>query len=94
LSQPVWPDYDELAAMKRDDGTLDDALPRAILAGDRRAFARAITLVESTRGPDQKAAETLLMRLLPRTGKSVRIGISGAPGVGKSTFIETFGQTL
>jgi LAO/AO transport system kinase len=80
--------------MKRDDLNVDTALAEAILAGDRRAFARAVTLIESTRETDQRAAESLLLRLLPRTGASIRIGISGAPGVGKSTFIETFGQTL
>lgn len=63
----------------------------AIRAGDRRALARAITLVESTR-PDHRAeAEALLAGLLPHTGGAVRLGISGVPGVGKSTFIEAFG---
>lgn len=66
----------------------------AIRGGDRRALARAITLIESTR-PDHRAeAETLLEGLLPHAGNSVRIGISGAPGVGKSTFIENFGLHL
>ncbi|MBS0471877.1 MAG: methylmalonyl Co-A mutase-associated GTPase MeaB [Proteobacteria bacterium] len=65
-----------------------------ILAGDRRALARAITLVESTRPADQAAAEALLTTLLPDTGRAMRIGISGAPGVGKSTFIESFGKFL
>jgi LAO/AO transport system kinase len=65
---------------------------RSVLAGDRRALARAITLVESTREDHRQAADLLLERVLPRTGRSVRIGISGAPGVGKSTFIETFGR--
>ena len=69
-------------------------LARELVAGDRRALARAITLVESTKETDQKAAEWLLASLLPRTGHSIRIGISGPPGVGKSTFIETFGQHL
>jgi len=69
-------------------------LARALRAGDRRALARAITLVESSRAVDQKEAEALLLKLLPHTGKSVRIGISGPPGVGKSTFIEAFGQHL
>jgi LAO/AO transport system kinase len=54
-------------------------------------LAQAITLVESTRAEDRPGADALLERLLPRTGKSIRLGISGAPGVGKSTFIETFG---
>ena len=62
-----------------------------ILAGDRRALAAAITLIESTREDDREPAEELLQALLPHAGKAVRIGISGAPGVGKSTFIEAFG---
>ncbi len=57
-------------------------------------MARAITLVESTKVDDQKQAEELLGSLLLRTGGAVRIGISGAPGVGKSTFIEAFGLHL
>jgi len=73
---------------------VDVALGSRILEGDRRALSRAITLIESTKQGDQKAAEALLTSLLPRTGKGIRIGISGAPGVGKSTFIETFGQHL
>ena len=63
----------------------------AILAGDRGALAAAITLVESTREEDREAAEALLQALLPHAGKAVRLGITGAPGVGKSTFIEAFG---
>ena len=63
-----------------------------ILAGDRRALAKAITLVESQREQDRNAAQLLLGELLPHTGKSVRIGVTGVPGVGKSTFIEAFGQ--
>ena len=62
-----------------------------ILAGDRRALAAAITLIESTREDDREPAESLLQALLPYAGKAVRLGISGAPGVGKSTFIEAFG---
>ncbi len=69
-------------------------LAGAVISGDRRALARAITLVESTRPADQTNAEALLTKLLPRTGRAVRIGISGAPGVGKSTFIEAFGRHL
>ena len=66
----------------------------AILAGDRRALAKAITLVESVRPQDRKASQELLNELLPHTGNSIRIGITGVPGVGKSTFIESFGQTV
>ncbi len=63
----------------------------AVRAGDRRALARAITLIESSRHDHRVAAEALLGELLAATGASIRIGISGAPGVGKSTFIEAFG---
>jgi LAO/AO transport system kinase len=63
-----------------------------VMAGDRRALARAITLVESQRPDHRTQAEGLLERLLPASGKSIRLGISGPPGVGKSTFIEAFGQ--
>jgi LAO/AO transport system kinase len=69
-------------------------LAAAVLAGDRLALARAITLVESRRPADRPAAETLLTELLPHTGRSVRIGITGAPGVGKSTLIERLGLDL
>jgi LAO/AO transport system kinase len=66
-------------------------LADGVRGGDRRALARAITLVESTRPDHRAAAEALLAELLPRSGNSVRLGISGVPGVGKSTFIEAFG---
>jgi LAO/AO transport system kinase len=62
-----------------------------IRSGDRRALARAITLVESTRPDHREVAVAVLDAILPSTGRSIRVGISGAPGVGKSTFIETFG---
>ncbi len=58
---------------------------------DRAKLARAITLVESTRPDHQKEAQELITKILPQTGKSIRIGITGVPGVGKSTFIEAFG---
>jgi len=81
---------------KQPDSPDADETPRVadILAGDRRALARAITLIESTRPDHRAAAETLLEELLPHAGGAVRIGISGAPGVGKSTFIEAFGLHL
>jgi LAO/AO transport system kinase len=59
-----------------------EALAEKVLAGDRRALARAITLIESTRPDHRAAAEALLARLLPASGRSVRLGISGVPGVG------------
>src|SRR3954462_2371384 len=67
------------------------SLAEELRAGDRRALSRAITMVESRRAPDRERAEALLTSLLPYTGGAMRIGISGAPGVGKSTFIEAFG---
>ena len=71
-----------------------DALATDVRAGNRRALAKAITLVESTRADHQAAAQRLLELLLPHTGAAARVGISGVPGVGKSTFIEAFGLYL
>jgi LAO/AO transport system kinase len=62
--------------------------------GQRRALAKAITLLESTRADHREQADALLTELLPHTGKSLRLGISGVPGVGKSTFIEALGLML
>ena len=69
-------------------------LARAVCEGDRRALARAITLVESTRSDHREEAVALLEEILPATGTATRVGISGAPGAGKSTFIETLGVHL
>ena len=69
-------------------------LAEQIKAGDRRALAKAITLVESTRADHGDQATALLETLMPHTGNSIRLGISGAPGVGKSTFIEALGTYL
>ena len=69
-------------------------LAEKVRAGDRRALARAITLIESSKPEHATGAESLLEALLPASGNSVRIGISGVPGVGKSTFIERFGLHL
>lgn len=65
-----------------------------ILKGDRVVLARAITLIESKLESDQLLAEELLNDLLPHCGNSVRVGISGVPGVGKSTFIDAFGTYI
>ena len=67
---------------------------QALLSGDRRALAKCITLVESTLPADRALATSLIEEILPNTGNSLRIGISGVPGVGKSTFIESFGLHL
>lgn len=69
-------------------------LADGIRRGDRRALARAITLAESSRADHRAEAEALEARLLANAGRSVRLGISGVPGVGKSTFIEAFGLEL
>jgi LAO/AO transport system kinase len=65
-----------------------------VLGGDRAQMARAITLVESTRPDHAKLAQELLARLMPKSGGSHRIGISGVPGAGKSTLIDKFGTYL
>lgn len=69
-------------------------LQQGIRAGERPMLARAITLIESKRADDQKAARALVQDLLPSTGRAVRIGITGAPGVGKSTTIDALGTYL
>jgi LAO/AO transport system kinase len=74
--------------------SFEDPLFSPLLAGDRRALAQAITVVESTRSDHRARADALLGALLPYTGRSVRLGITGVPGVGKSTFIERFGLSL
>src|SRR5260370_8153102 len=80
------------AAAKTDKSA--DPLLAPLLAGDRRALAQAITLIESTRADHRERADALLAAVLPHTGKSVRLGITGVPGLGKWTFIERFGLTL
>ena len=71
-----------------------DELAAGIRAGDRAVLARAITLVESTREADAAHAQDLLQALLPFTGNAWRIGVTGVPGVGKSTMIDQFGLNL
>ena len=74
------------------ENTTED-IAAAIRAGDRRALARAITLVESARG-DHRAQSLALLSALGRDRQALRIGLSGTPGVGKSTFVEAFGMLL
>jgi LAO/AO transport system kinase len=84
-----------LAAILNDGAlTLPMADAPRTLATQRRAVAKAITLLESTRADHRVQADVLLTALLPHTGQSWRLGISGVPGVGKSTFIETLGLHL
>ncbi len=65
-----------------------------LLSGNRRALAKAITLIESSLDTHREQAQEILEEVLPHSGNSIRIGITGVPGVGKSTFIETFGLYL
>lgn len=71
-----------------------EAFEAGVRAGDRSVLARAITLIESRESGDQALAQALLTRLLPATGHARRIGITGVPGVGKSTFIDELGTRL
>lgn len=74
--------------------TTAESLGQQVIRGDRRALARAITLVESTRADHRSDAVELLDELLPHTGNAIRVGVSGPPGVGKSVFIEALGRHL
>ena len=67
---------------------------QGVLGGDRRALAKTITLIESSLPAHQEMAGTVIDKLLPHSGKAVRLGITGVPGVGKSTFIESLGMML
>src|SRR5690625_1661913 len=80
--------------VKKKETVQIDSLYEKIISGSRLDLARAITLIESIRAQDQQYAQELLQKALPHTGKSIRIGISGVPGAGKSTFIEAFGLML
>src|SRR4051794_3235660 len=69
-------------------------LARGIRSGDRATLARAITLIESKRADHRKAAHLLVQEILPASGKAVRLGVTGAPGTGKSTTIDALGTYL
>lgn len=71
-----------------------DEYVEGILAGDRPILARAITLIESLHPAHEQLGQEVLTRVLPHTGRAHRLGISGVPGAGKSTFIESFGSYL
>src|SRR5919202_7040288 len=77
-----------------DHSPLVAELAGGVRAGQRAAIARAITLVESRRADHRAQAQQLLAALLPHTGAAQRVGISGVPGVGKSTFIDQLGVNL
>jgi len=78
---------------KSSEPTVEE-LYEGVIRGDRSLLARAITLVESNAEQHFQKAQQLLQKLLPKSGKAIRIGITGVPGAGKSTFIETFGTYL
>jgi LAO/AO transport system kinase len=82
-----------MQALASESGTIEGYVA-GVLAGDRAILSRAITLVESQSPAHEQKAQEVLQRLLPHTGKAWRVGITGVPGVGKSTFIEAFGCHL
>ena len=82
------------APAKPMDGTDIEAMAERLRAGDRAVLARAITLVESRRQDHQQRAHALLQAVLPETGSAFRVGITGVPGVGKSTTIDMLGANL
>ena len=88
-TMPTSPQAERIAS-----GAAIDDLTAGVLAGDRAALGRAITLVESHRSEHRERAQELLTRLLPDTGKAHRIGVTGVPGVGKSTFLDALGTRL
>ena len=87
-------DLSEATSLANPITPADQALIDGVLAGQRRSLAKAITLIESTRGDHQQRAQKVLNALLPNTGRAIRVGISGVPGAGKSTFIEALGVWL
>jgi LAO/AO transport system kinase len=93
ISQPpsINPRIAERLKMKRKKYSVDDYV-NGILNGDRGILSQAITLIESSKFEHQKIAQEIIEKCLPYSGKSVRIGITGVPGAGKSTFIEAFGK--
>lgn len=81
-------------ADREDRAPATDRFVDGIVTGDRAILARAITLLESERPADRRLAQAVIQQILPHTGKAYRVGISGVPGVGKSTFIEALGTQL
>src|SRR4051794_27754157 len=89
----MLPDFPSAPSPRRPELSLDDYVT-GVRAGDIAVLARALTLIESSSPRHQPLAEALLTRLLPHTGRAIRVGITGVPGVGKSTFIEALGLHL
>jgi len=99
VSQATNPNQRKIDALiakkkERQNRLSEKDLSNRILAGDIGALSTTITLLESTKNKDQKVAQAVISNCIPESGKSIRIGITGVPGVGKSTFIESFGLEL
>ena len=93
MAQPKRKRAAAAAPARRTELSLDD-YAAGVLAGDRAVLGRAITLIESRKPKHQEQAQALLLKLLPKAGQSLRVGLTGVPGVGKSTFIEALGGNL
>ncbi|PKP17958.1 MAG: methylmalonyl Co-A mutase-associated GTPase MeaB, partial [Bacteroidetes bacterium HGW-Bacteroidetes-22] len=95
IEQPPQVNADYVKNLKHKRALLPvDEYFRGILAGNRTILSQAITLVESSLPDHHRIAQQLVERCLPYTGNSIRLGITGVPGAGKSTFIEAFGKFL
>jgi len=88
------PNLKKLLAANKKHQLTASAYAKAIVAGDRVVLGQAITIIESVNSGDQKLAAEIIDQCLPHANQSIRIGITGAPGVGKSTFVEAFGTYL
>jgi LAO/AO transport system kinase len=93
ISQPPSVNLSSIRKLRKKRHELNaETIVEGILAGDRVRLGQAITLIESTKPSHQAKAQAIINACLPYTGKSFRLGITGSPGVGKSTFIESYGQ--
>jgi len=94
ISTALNPNLKKLLAKNQKQQLSAEDYAAAILKGDRVILGQAITIIESTRKKDQQLARQIVDQCLPHANRSIRIGITGAPGVGKSTFVEAFGLYL
>ena len=91
---PLNPNLNDRSTTRRQDNRSAEEYVTGILNGDRVTLSQAITLLESTRPDHRETARTVVEECLPHSGDSIRVAVTGVPGVGKSTFIETLGQQL